>query len=99
MRLPGNVRFGDQNVLGYPDGVNLACLSESIVLAMEGATRSYSVGNRISYDEALMIFAAARKHGFSLYFDPDVLAQFGNADEDAWLHEHGETALVVREQN
>jgi acetylornithine/succinyldiaminopimelate/putrescine aminotransferase/predicted amino acid dehydrogenase len=82
MRLPGNIRFGDQNVLGYPEGVNLACLSESIVLAMEGATRNYSVGNRISYSEALVIYAAALKHGFSLYFDPDLQAQHVNANSD-----------------
>jgi predicted amino acid dehydrogenase len=99
MRLPGNVRFGDQNVLGYPDGVNLACLSESIVLAMEGATRSYSVGNRIAYQEALAIYAASRKHGFSLYFDPDLLAQLTADDEDTWLHERSEVALMVRDRN
>jgi predicted amino acid dehydrogenase len=84
MRLPGNVRFGDQNVLGYPEGVSLACLSESIVLAMEGATRNYSVGNRISYSEALRIYAAALKHGFSLYFDPDLQTQFANSESGLW---------------
>lgn len=84
MRLPGNVRFGDQNVLGYPEGVNLACLSESIVLAMEGATRNYSVGNRIVYREALAIYAAALKHGFSLYFDPNLLMPRADGDDDAW---------------
>jgi len=72
MRLPQNLRFGDQNVLGYPTGVNLACLSESMVLAMEGATRSYSLGNRIEYREARDILQAAIKHGFSLYFDPEL---------------------------
>jgi acetylornithine/succinyldiaminopimelate/putrescine aminotransferase/predicted amino acid dehydrogenase len=84
MRLPGNVRFGDQNVLGYPEGVNLACLSESIVLAMEGATRNYSVGNRISYREALDIYAAALKHGFSLYFDPEVQALPAESADEVW---------------
>jgi predicted amino acid dehydrogenase len=93
MRLPGNVRFGDQNVLGYPEGVNLACLSESIVLAMEGATRNYSVGNRISYREAMQIYAAALKHGFSLYFDPDLQAQFYNAETGAWPRFRGDMAL------
>jgi hypothetical protein len=93
MRLPGNVRFGDQNVLGYPEGVNLACLSESIVLAMEGATRNYSVGNRISYSEALNIYAAALKHGFSLYFDPDLQAQFAHSETGAWPRLRGDMPL------
>jgi len=80
MRMPSNLRFGDQNVLGYPTGVNLACLSESIVLAMEGATRHYSIGNRIAYSEALEIYEAALKHGFDLYFDPELAAA---DDEDS----------------
>jgi predicted amino acid dehydrogenase len=93
MRLPGNVRFGDQNVLGYPEGVNLACLSESIVLAMEGATRNYSVGNRISYSEAVRIYAAALKHGFSLYFDPDLQTQFAGLETGSWPRLRADMAL------
>jgi len=54
------------------------------VLAMEGATRNYSVGNRISYSEALTIYAAALKHGFSVYFDPELQVQFTETTEDAW---------------
>jgi acetylornithine/succinyldiaminopimelate/putrescine aminotransferase/predicted amino acid dehydrogenase len=69
IKLPTEVRFGEQNVLGCPTGVNLACLSECIVLAMEGATRNYSIGNRIDYAEALSIFEAARRHGFTPYVD------------------------------
>jgi hypothetical protein len=51
---------------------------------MEGATRNYSVGNRISYSEAMRIYAAALKHGFSLYFDPDLQAQFASSETGAW---------------
>ena len=74
--LPTGLRFGDQNVLGYPSGVNLACLSETIVLAMEGATRSHSLGNRIDYREALAILSKAETHGFVPYMDPSVVAAF-----------------------
>jgi acetylornithine/succinyldiaminopimelate/putrescine aminotransferase/predicted amino acid dehydrogenase len=96
MRLPQNLRFGDQNVLGYPTGVNLACLSESIVLAMEGATRSYSLGNRISYPEARDIFQAAIKHGFNLYFDPD-LEILAESDADAHSEYTGAGNVVVNQ--
>jgi acetylornithine/succinyldiaminopimelate/putrescine aminotransferase/predicted amino acid dehydrogenase len=84
MRLPGNVCFGDQNVLDYPEGVNLACLSESIVLALEGAKRHYSVGNRIPYAEALDIYAASRRHGFSLYFDPALQVRLPETEDESW---------------
>jgi acetylornithine/succinyldiaminopimelate/putrescine aminotransferase/predicted amino acid dehydrogenase len=95
MRLPANLRFGDQNVLGYPPGVNLACLSESIVLALEGAKRHYSLGNRIDYREALGIFDAALKHGFDLYFDPNH-AQPEESGEDIPAFEVDLAALANR---
>jgi predicted amino acid dehydrogenase len=53
VRLPMPVRFGAQNVLGSPDDRNLACLCETMVLALDGARRSHSIGNRIAYDEAM----------------------------------------------
>jgi acetylornithine/succinyldiaminopimelate/putrescine aminotransferase/predicted amino acid dehydrogenase len=98
MRLPMNIRFGDQNVLGYPDGVALACLSETIVLSMEGATRHYSLGNRIPYRESLDIYAAALKHGFTLYFDPDSQERLLSSEEDEWpddVREEIDDRLVV----
>jgi predicted amino acid dehydrogenase len=65
MQLPEHIAFGAQNVLGYPRGINLACLSETMVLAMEGTRRSHSIGNMIEYDESLQIFEKARHHGFA----------------------------------
>jgi acetylornithine/succinyldiaminopimelate/putrescine aminotransferase/predicted amino acid dehydrogenase len=65
IQLPENISFGAQNVLGYPRGYNLACLSETMVLAMEGARRSHSLGNMIDYDEALAIYDKSRQHGFA----------------------------------
>jgi acetylornithine/succinyldiaminopimelate/putrescine aminotransferase/predicted amino acid dehydrogenase len=75
MKLPENIAFGAQNVLGYPRGYNLACLSETMVLAMEGATRSYSMGQRIDYTEALSIYDKSLKHGF----------EFAVPAETGWL--------------
>jgi acetylornithine/succinyldiaminopimelate/putrescine aminotransferase/predicted amino acid dehydrogenase len=67
MQLPGPISFGRQNVLGYPRGLNLACLSETITLALEGPVKHYSLGNRIDYDEAVWISEAAARHGFTPY--------------------------------
>ncbi|WP_424195187.1 aminotransferase class III-fold pyridoxal phosphate-dependent enzyme [Ampullimonas aquatilis] len=65
VKLPEDVEFGFYNVLGYPRGYNLACLSETIVLCMSGAQRSYSLGTTIPYDEALSVYEMARQHGFN----------------------------------
>jgi predicted amino acid dehydrogenase len=70
MRLPNNMRFGSLNVLGYPDGINLACLSESMVLALEGVSGHHSLGNRIDYAQALRILQLAHKHGFDPLLGP-----------------------------
>lgn len=73
MRLPEDIQFGRQNVLGYPRGLNLACLSETITLAMEGASRHHSLGARIDIDEAHRIAEAALGHGFRPYIElPDM---------------------------
>lgn len=66
MKLPEPVNFGTDNVLGFPCGINLACLSEAIVLAMSRARHNYSIGNRISMSEAQEIYALSRHHGFEV---------------------------------
>jgi acetylornithine/succinyldiaminopimelate/putrescine aminotransferase/predicted amino acid dehydrogenase len=65
VRLPMPLRFGIQNILGSPDDRNLACLSETMVLALDGAQRHYSIGNRFSYEEALHVYRRAEVHGFT----------------------------------
>lgn len=73
MRLPEEIQFGRQNVLGYQRGINLACLSETITLAMEGASRHHSLGSRIDIEEAHRIAEAALGHGFRPYIElPDM---------------------------
>ena len=64
--LPDHVKFGARNVLGFPRGVNLACLSECIALTMAGASRHYSLGNRISVMEADEVYSFACQHGFEV---------------------------------
>lgn len=69
---PGNVMFGDSNLVGYVPGVNLACLSETILLTMEKVDRHYSLGRSITYSEASDVYKMAQKHGFAPYlFDTE----------------------------
>lgn len=62
---PEEIMFGDCNMIGSKAGVNLACLSETIAITMEGGSRNYSLGQTIPYLEAREVFALATKHGFS----------------------------------
>ena len=65
VELPQPVHFGP-NVLGFRPGVNLACLAETMLLALEGELRDHSIGQTIPLDEANFIDALARRHGFRL---------------------------------
>lgn len=64
VRLPQAITFGRRNVIGCEPGVNLACLSETIVLAMSGIRRDMSIGAEPSLAEAEEIFRLAQRHGF-----------------------------------
>jgi acetylornithine/succinyldiaminopimelate/putrescine aminotransferase/predicted amino acid dehydrogenase len=65
VRLPEPYSFGRANVLGFHPSINLGCLSETIVLAMSGVERSYSMGDRIPHEEAFRINKLAQIHGFT----------------------------------
>ncbi len=52
VQQPNPCVYGDCNMVGCPVGVNLACLSETIVLALSRAEGHYSIGKSISYHEA-----------------------------------------------
>jgi acetylornithine/succinyldiaminopimelate/putrescine aminotransferase/predicted amino acid dehydrogenase len=60
------LRFGAGNLQGYPDGTQLACLSETIVLALSGATADAGVGDDITLFEAARTRELAERHGFRL---------------------------------
>lgn len=64
VQLPDQVAFGPN--LGYRDGVSLACLSETILLALEGDYRDYSIGMRLDLDTVEYLRELGKKHGFSL---------------------------------
>jgi predicted amino acid dehydrogenase len=71
MTLPQPVSFGRRNVVGCAPGINLACLSETIVLTMAGIRRDVSVGAEPSFAEAEDILGLAQHHGFGV-FVPEV---------------------------
>jgi predicted amino acid dehydrogenase len=66
VRYPEPIAFG-QN-MGYEPGVHLACLTETVVLALEGV-RSGRFGVGLAsdlIDEVPRIREAARRHGFAI---------------------------------
>ena len=62
-------RLSDSNIIGCRSGVNLACLSETIALAMEGVDQNYSVGREISISQAREVFSIAQDHGFNYFLE------------------------------
>jgi predicted amino acid dehydrogenase len=64
--LPEKVSFGPGNLQGLPDGIQLACLSETILLALAGEKRDRGVGDHIWLDEADELMALAAQEGFTL---------------------------------
>lgn len=65
VNMPEKVMFGDRNIAHHPAGQNLACLSETIALAMEGVDKNYSIGAKRSFSEAKEVYDICIKQGFS----------------------------------
>jgi acetylornithine/succinyldiaminopimelate/putrescine aminotransferase/predicted amino acid dehydrogenase len=61
-----SLRFGTGNLQGLPDGVQLACLSETLLLALAGHRGDFSIGDDITIEQADHIAALAAQHGFEL---------------------------------
>jgi acetylornithine/succinyldiaminopimelate/putrescine aminotransferase/predicted amino acid dehydrogenase len=70
--MPEHLRFGRPNIVGLPDGVSLACLSETIILSMSQVARNYSLGGISSLQEARQVFQWGVEHGFGTYI-PDTV--------------------------
>jgi acetylornithine/succinyldiaminopimelate/putrescine aminotransferase/predicted amino acid dehydrogenase len=60
------LRFGAGNLQGLPDGVQLACLGETLLMALEGESRDRGLGDDIPVEEIDQVLALAVKHGFRL---------------------------------
>lgn len=62
--VPGNVEFNFN--FGFPPGEAYACMSETMILALEGRFEDYSLGREIQEQQVHEITALAAKHGFKL---------------------------------
>ena len=65
VELPEPIHFGP-NVQGFRPGINLACLAETMLLALEGNPTDHGIGQTSPLDEALRVAALAERHGFRL---------------------------------
>lgn len=59
-----NLRFGAGNILGLPDGIQLACFAETILLSLEATTRDHGIGDDVPVEEVDAMMALAARHGF-----------------------------------
>jgi len=66
---PG-AHFGAGNLQGLPRGIQLACLSETILLALAGETRDRGIGDSVPLEEVDEVLALAGRHGFRLVEPP-----------------------------
>lgn len=64
VQVPGDVDFGFN--FGLPRGMALACMAETMLLALEGRYESYTLGKEITVEMIRDMEAMAEKHGFKL---------------------------------
>ena len=64
VEVPGDVNFNFN--FGYPPKVALACMSETMILALEGRFENYTIGRELTLEQVEEIGRLAKKHGFKL---------------------------------
>lgn len=62
--VPGDVEFGFN--FGFPPQTAYACMSETMILALEGRYENFTLGKSVSVEQVREISALAEKHGFRL---------------------------------
>ncbi len=98
VRVPGTPRFARVREperdfdLGLPSGTALACMSETMVLALEGRTTHYTLGRGIDLAKVREVSAMAERAGFAL---ADMRA-FDRAIEPAELERRRRAAQRAR---
>jgi fatty aldehyde-generating acyl-ACP reductase len=77
IEVPGKVEFGFD--FGFPPKMAYACMSETMMLALEGRAEDYTIGKQVSVAQAREMKALAAKHGFRLAgfrsFEKEVTAE------------------------
>ena len=64
IEVPGNVNFNFN--FGFPDKTAYACMSETMLMALEGTYEPYTLGRELTVEQVQRIGAIAKKHGFKL---------------------------------
>ena len=64
IEVPGEVDF--HFTFGFPPRTAFACMSETMILALEGTYQSYTLGRDLSVEQVLHMGELAKKHGFKL---------------------------------
>lgn len=62
--VPGDVEFNFD--FGFPPKTAYACMSETMILALEGRYESYTLGKEVSVEQVREMTELAAKHGFKL---------------------------------
>ncbi|MBV9232801.1 MAG: shikimate dehydrogenase [Candidatus Eremiobacteraeota bacterium] len=105
MRVPGTPRFervrepGSDFDLNLPPGTALACMSETMVLALEGRLEPYTLGRGIALEKVVEITEMAHRCGFELAdmraFDAAITPEKLAATRDAAHHRRCDSARAV----
>jgi fatty aldehyde-generating acyl-ACP reductase len=64
VEVPGAVDFGFN--FGFPPRMAYACMSETMMLALEGRIENFTLGKEVSLQQVQTTQSLARKHGFRL---------------------------------
>lgn len=64
VHVPGSVNFNFD--FGFPDRTAYACMSETMLLALEGRIESFTLGKDVSVEQVDTMKQLAHKHGFEL---------------------------------
>jgi len=64
VKIPGNIETNLN--IGYPADVTLACMAETMILALEGKFESFTLGREITVEQVDEIKQLGEKHGFKL---------------------------------
>ncbi len=64
VKVPGNVEFGFS--FGFPPRTAYACMSETMMLALDDRPESFTLGKDVSVEQVEETWRLAKKHGFEL---------------------------------
>lgn len=88
VEVPGQVDFGLD--FGYPPGLALACMAETMVLTLENRLENFSIGRGLDYDRVREIEILADRNGFRL-------AGFRAFDEPVTQDKIDEVSTYIKE--